>query len=158
MSEVLNVSYPGNLRCRATLAAAGQDITTDAPKENGGLGEAFSPTDLLAAALGTCLMTVIGIVAQRSNIDVTGMTAGREGHGRRAGPPRRPHQDRHPDAQGLEALGGRAIEAGECRQDVSGEAKPSSGGRCPPWNSSIRSERRSGPKGTGPCFRSWTFR
>ena len=75
MSEVLNVSYPGNLRCRATLAAAGQDITTDAPKENGGLGEAFSPTDLLAAALGTCLMTVIGIVAQRSNIDVTGMTA-----------------------------------------------------------------------------------
>ncbi len=75
MSQVLDLSYTGNLRCKAVLAATGHELLTDAPPENGGLGEAFSPTDLLAAALGTCLMTVIGLVAQRSNIDVTGMTA-----------------------------------------------------------------------------------
>jgi putative redox protein len=75
MSEVIDLSYPGKLRCKATLAANGQELLTDAPRENGGLGEAFSPTDLLAGALGTCLLTVVGIVGQRSNIDLTGMTA-----------------------------------------------------------------------------------
>jgi putative redox protein len=75
MSQVLDLSYTGKLRCKAVLAATGQELRTDAPPENGGLGEAFSPTDLVAAALGTCLMTVIGLVAQRSKIDVTGMSA-----------------------------------------------------------------------------------
>ncbi|MGO8690659.1 MAG: OsmC family protein [Thermoguttaceae bacterium] len=75
MSEVIELTYPGKLRCRATLAASGQELVTDAPRENGGLGEAFSPTDLLAGALGTCLLTVVGIVGQRSNIDLAGMTA-----------------------------------------------------------------------------------
>ena len=74
MSEVIDLSYPGKLRCKATLAANGQELVTHAPRENGGLGEA-SPTDLLAAHLGTCLMTVVGIVGQRSNIDLAGMTA-----------------------------------------------------------------------------------
>ena len=75
MSEVVNVSYGSNLRCKATMAGAGRELVTDAPRENGGLGEAFSPTDLLAGALGTCLLTMIGAVAQRSNLDVAGMTA-----------------------------------------------------------------------------------
>ena len=57
------------------MAATGQELVTDAPRENGGLGEAFSPTDLLAGALGTCLLTVVGVVAQRSHLDLTGMTA-----------------------------------------------------------------------------------
>ena len=48
---------------------------TDPPRQNGGLAEVFSPTDLLAAALGTCLSTVVGVVAKRSNLDLTGMTA-----------------------------------------------------------------------------------
>jgi len=75
MSEVVDLSFTGNLRCKATRAATGQELVTDAPRENGGAGEAFSPTDLLAGALGTCILTVVGIVAQRSKIDLTGMTA-----------------------------------------------------------------------------------
>jgi putative redox protein len=75
MSEVIDLSYSSNFRCKATLAASGQELLTDAPRPNGGAGEAFSPTDLLAAALGTCLLTVVGLVAKRSNIDLGGMTA-----------------------------------------------------------------------------------
>ncbi len=75
MSELLNLTFGSNLRCKATMAGTGQELVTDAPQENGGLGEKFSPTDLLAAALGTCLLTVVGVVAKRSNLDLTGMTA-----------------------------------------------------------------------------------
>ncbi len=68
----MNVVYEGNLRCRMTHEPSGSVILTDAPKDNMGKGEAFSPTDLTAAALASCMMTVMGIVANRHHIDLKG--------------------------------------------------------------------------------------
>ena len=67
--------YEGNLRCKATHGPSGAVILTDAPTDNHGKGEAFSPTDLVAAALPCCIMTIMGIVAQRHGLALEGMTA-----------------------------------------------------------------------------------
>lgn len=64
--------YKGNLRTSAEHLASGNTIITDAPVDNNGRGEAFSPTDLVCAALGSCMMTIMGIVADRSNINIDG--------------------------------------------------------------------------------------
>ncbi|UKJ08339.1 OsmC family protein [Solitalea lacus] len=64
--------YKGDLRTEATHLQSGTKIITDAPTDNNGKGEAFSPTDLVAAALGSCAMTIMGIVANRENIDLKG--------------------------------------------------------------------------------------
>lgn len=64
--------YTGNLRTEATHLASGTSIITDAPVDNNGKGEAFSPTDLVCAALGSCMMTIMGIVAEREQIDLRG--------------------------------------------------------------------------------------
>ena len=66
--------YAGHLRTEATHSASGSTILTDAPVDNHGRGEAFSPTDLVSAALGSCMMTIMGIVAERHNLDLTGVT------------------------------------------------------------------------------------
>ncbi|WP_375418857.1 OsmC family protein [uncultured Hymenobacter sp.] len=66
--------YAGQLRTEATHVASGNLIQTDAPLDNHGRGEAFSPTDLVATALGACMMTVMGIVAERHRLDLTGST------------------------------------------------------------------------------------
>lgn len=66
--------YVGQLRTEATHVASGNIIQTDAPTDNHGRGEAFSPTDLVATALGACMMTVMGIVAERHHLDLTGST------------------------------------------------------------------------------------
>jgi len=71
----MDVIYAGDLHCSARHTASGSTITTDAPKDNQGRGEAFSPTDLVGAALGTCMLTIMGIYAKRHNIDITGATA-----------------------------------------------------------------------------------
>ena len=62
--------YAGHLRTEATHAASGTVIQTDAPVDNHGRGEAFSPTDLVSAALGSCMMTIMGIVAERHQWDL----------------------------------------------------------------------------------------
>jgi uncharacterized OsmC-like protein len=66
--------YAGNLRTEATHVASGNTILTDAPVDNHGRGEAFSPTDLVSTALGSCMMTIMGIVANRHEVDLTGTT------------------------------------------------------------------------------------
>jgi putative redox protein len=71
----LTSTYEGGLRCRATHGPSGTTLVTDAPVDNHGKGESFSPTDLVATALGACMLTVIGIVAERHGLDVGGMTA-----------------------------------------------------------------------------------
>ncbi len=66
--------YEGGLRCRVTHGPSGQTFRTEAPTDNHGKGEAISPTDLLAASLGSCILTVMGILAQRRGIELVGTT------------------------------------------------------------------------------------
>ena len=68
-------SYQGNLRTEAVHLKSGNTIITDAPTDNHGRGEAFSPTDLTCASLGSCMMTIIGIRAQKHSISLEGLTA-----------------------------------------------------------------------------------
>ncbi|MFD3003745.1 OsmC family protein [Pontibacter toksunensis] len=69
----ISSTYKGGLRTTAQHLASGNTIITDAPVDNNGKGEAFSPTDLVAAALGSCMMTIMGIVANRADIDIVGI-------------------------------------------------------------------------------------
>lgn len=71
----IEARYEGHLHCRLTHGPSGQELTTDAPKDHEGRGEAFSPTDLVAAALGSCMLTVMGIVARRHELDLSGTQA-----------------------------------------------------------------------------------
>jgi len=64
--------YLGGLRTEATHVQSGRKILTDAPVDNHVKGEAFSPTDLVAAALGSCMMTLMGIAAQTQGVDIDG--------------------------------------------------------------------------------------
>ena len=81
------VEYLGQLRTRATHVASGAEIVTDAPTDNHGRGEAFSPTDLAATALASCMLTIVGIAAQARDFDIDGATA--EVVKVMGGPPRR---------------------------------------------------------------------
>jgi len=71
----MDATYQGQLHCEVKHGPSGNVIATDAPKDNQGLGAAFSPTDLVGAALGSCMLTVMGIYAQRHNLDLSGATA-----------------------------------------------------------------------------------
>ncbi|OYV07001.1 MAG: osmotically inducible protein OsmC [Verrucomicrobiales bacterium VVV1] len=69
----IHLDYEGDLHCSAVHLPSGTRLSTDAPVANNGRGESFSPTDLVATALGACMATVIGIVAKRKEIQVEGM-------------------------------------------------------------------------------------
>jgi putative redox protein len=70
----IDIQYKGKLRCEAKHEPSGAVLLTDAPKDNQGEGASFSPTDLLATALGTCMLTIMGITAQRDGIDLSSTT------------------------------------------------------------------------------------
>jgi putative redox protein len=76
----ISVEYQGGLRCEATHGPSQNKLFTDAPVDNHGKGESFSPTDLVATALGVCMATVMGIYAEQHEIDLRGMkvTVGKE--------------------------------------------------------------------------------
>ena len=75
MGVEMNAIYEGQLHCSIKHGPSGNVISTDAPKDNQGRGEAFSPTDLLGAALGSCMLTIMGIYAQRQNLNISGASA-----------------------------------------------------------------------------------
>ena len=74
MSRV-NIVYQNNLRTETEHIASGEKIITDAPVDNNGKGEAFSPTDLVATALGSCMITIMAISANKYDIDMSGTNA-----------------------------------------------------------------------------------
>ncbi len=69
------VTYLGNLRTEATHLLSGTTIITDAPPDNQGKGEAFSPTDLCATSLASCMITIMGISARNHGLNIDGTTA-----------------------------------------------------------------------------------
>jgi putative redox protein len=71
----IQLEYQGELHCKAVHGPSGTELNTDAPKDNQGRGESFSPTDLVATALGSCMLTVMGIMARTLQIDIAGTTA-----------------------------------------------------------------------------------
>jgi len=82
------LTYRGELRCELTHGPSKATLITDAPVDNHGKGESFSPTDLVASGLGVCMATVMGITAARAGVSLAGLTAQIEKHMTSA-PPRR---------------------------------------------------------------------
>ena len=66
----IEIAYKSNLRTQCNHLQSGHEISTDAPVENHGNGEAFSPTDLVATGLGSCLLTIMGIAANTHGINI----------------------------------------------------------------------------------------
>ena len=71
----IQTEYQGDLHCVSVHTPSETALATDAPVDNQGRGESFSPTDLIATSLGTCMLTTMGIVARTLNVDLTGATA-----------------------------------------------------------------------------------
>lgn len=72
---IITAEYNGSLRTQARHLRSGNTIITDAPVDNNGRGEAFSPTDLVCAALSSCMMTLMGMLAEREGIPLQGLTS-----------------------------------------------------------------------------------
>jgi putative redox protein len=73
MAVEINITYEGDLCCKAIHGPSGQALITDAPVDNGGKGATFSPTDLVATGLGACIATIMGLVAKRNNLRLDGL-------------------------------------------------------------------------------------
>ncbi len=71
----MSVTYLGDLRCRMKHESSGVEIVTDAPKDNHGKGESFSPSDLTSSSVAACMMTIMGIKAKQHDLDLTGLEA-----------------------------------------------------------------------------------
>ena len=87
----IQIEYQGDLHCKATHGPSGVVLETDAPTDNQGRGESFSPTDLVATALGGCMLTVMGIAARTLKLDISGATVTVEKE-MTATPPRKIHR------------------------------------------------------------------
>ena len=74
MAVEIDTVYLGELRCDSTHGPSGAAMNTDAPTDNGGKGDSFSPTDLVATAQGTCVMTILGKIAKVHDVDLVGTT------------------------------------------------------------------------------------
>ena len=68
--NTLEIKYQGDLRTTATHLDSGSKISTDAPKDNHGLGETFSPTDMVCSALASCILTIMAIAVAKNNVDI----------------------------------------------------------------------------------------
>jgi putative redox protein len=75
MNKTSSVEYLGELRTRLIHFESGDTLLTDAPKDNEGKGEAFAPTDLVATALASCMISIMGIKARKNEIDIVGTKA-----------------------------------------------------------------------------------
>lgn len=73
-NQIIEAVYHRGLRTEATHLRSGVKLVTDAPVDNNGKGQSFSPTDLVCSALCSCMMTIMGILAEREGIDLNGMT------------------------------------------------------------------------------------
>jgi putative redox protein len=73
--STISALYSGSLRTQSVHIKSGKVIITDAPTDNNGKGEAFSPTDLVCSALSSCMITIMGILANREGIELTGLTS-----------------------------------------------------------------------------------
>jgi putative redox protein len=71
----IQLEYQGDLHCKAVHGPSGTELYTDAPKDNQGRGESFSPTDLVATALASCILTTMGILARTLQLNIAGATA-----------------------------------------------------------------------------------
>lgn len=112
----ITLRYDGNFRCESIHGPSGAKIPTDAPKDNLGQGEAFSPTDLTAASLPACMLTTMAILAKKNawSLDLTGVTA-KVRKSMTVEPPRRiaklevdiyvPLPASHPDREAVEQAG-----------------------------------------------------
>ena len=70
----IQTEYQGDLHCTSVHTPSKTELATDAPVDNQGRGESFSPTDLIATSLGTCMLTTMGILARTLEFDLTGAT------------------------------------------------------------------------------------
>jgi len=73
--NTLEIKYRGDLRTTATHLDSGSEISTDAPKDNHGLGETFSPTDMVCSALASCILTIMAIAVEKNDVDIKNTTA-----------------------------------------------------------------------------------
>ena len=73
--NTLEIKYQGDLRTTATHLDSGSEISTDAPKDNHGLGETFSPTDMVCSALASCILTIMAIAVEKNGEDIKGAKA-----------------------------------------------------------------------------------
>ena len=72
--NTFEIKYQGNLRTNAIHLDSGSEINTDAPKDNHGLGETFSPTDMVCTALASCIITIMAIAVEKDSIDTVSYT------------------------------------------------------------------------------------